>query len=127
MADDPIPFRGNTFDADCPSRSVLQQLADKWAVLVLGALAAGPLRFNALKRRLQGISQKMLGQTLRALERNGLVVRSAFPTVPVTVEYSLTPLGTEMASPTEAFRSWIENHIGQVIAAQRRYDAAVPR
>lgn len=127
MTSAPILLRGDAFDADCPTRVVLDQLAGKWSVLALGALEAGPLRFNALKRRLQGISQKMLVQTLRELERNGLVVRRAFPTVPATVEYSLTSLGAELASPTEAFRSWIESHIGHLIAAQRRFDASAPR
>ncbi len=127
MTGDPIPFRGDAFDADCPTRVVLEQLADKWAVLVLGALAAGPLRFNALKRRLQGVTQKMLGHTLQRMERNGLVARRTFPTIPVTVEYSLTPLGADLAAPTEAFRAWTECHIGQIVAAQRRYDAAVLR
>lgn len=127
MTGEPIPLRGDTFDTDCPTRPVLSQLADKWTVLVLGALAGGPLRFNVLKRRLQGISQKMLGQTLRELERNGLVTRQAFPTVPVTVEYTLTPLGQDLASPVGAFRVWIESHIGQIVTAQRRYDSAVPR
>lgn len=127
MSADPIPFRGDAFDVDCPTRAVLDQLADKWAVLVLGALAAGPLRFNALKRRLQGVSQKMLGQTLRELERNGLVVRQVFPTAPVTVEYSLTPLGADLTAPVDAFRIWTESHIGQIVAAQRRYDSAVLR
>ncbi len=116
---------GDAYDPNCPTRVVLDQIADKWTVLVLGALDAGPVRFNALKRRLQGISQKMLGQTLRELERNGLVTRRAFPTVPVTVEYALTPLGTRLTEPVNALRSWAESHIGQIVAAQRTFDARV--
>ncbi len=115
--------QGDAYDPNCPTRVVLDQIADKWTVLVLGALDAGPMRFNALKRRLQGISQKMLGQALRNLERNGLVTRSAFPTVPVTVEYALTPLGTRLTEPVNALRSWAESHIGQIVAAQRTFDA----
>ncbi len=118
-------MQGDAYDPNCPTRVVLDQIADKWTVLVLGALDAGPVRFNALKRRLQGISQKMLGQALRNLERNGLVTRRAFPTVPVTVEYALTPLGTRLTEPVNALRSWAESHIGQIVAAQRTFDARI--
>ena len=114
--------RGDAFNPNCPTRVVLDQIADKWAVLVLGALDDGPVRFNALKRRLQGISQKMLGQTLRQLERNGLVARRVFATVPVTVEYSLTPLGAALTEPVNALREWAEYHIPQILAAQQSYD-----
>ncbi len=123
MAGKKRTMHGDAYDPNCPTRVVLDQIADKWTVLVLGALDAGPVRFNALKRRLQGISQKMLGQTLRDLERNGLVTRRAFPTVPVTVEYALTPLGTRLTEPVNALRSWAESHIGQIVAAQRAFDA----
>jgi DNA-binding HxlR family transcriptional regulator len=102
---------------------VLDQLADKWAVLVLGGLGSGPVRFNALKRQLDGISQKMLGQTLKELERNGLVERRAFATVPVTVEYSLTRLGVDLAKPVNALREWAEANVSQMLAAQQRFDA----
>jgi DNA-binding HxlR family transcriptional regulator len=122
-----LPATGDAFNAECPTRIVLDQIADKWTVLVLGALEGGPIRFNALKRRLQGISQKMLGQTLRELERNGLVKRRAFATVPVTVEYSLTPLGADLTIPINALRVWAETHIGQMLSAQERYDGATPQ
>jgi DNA-binding HxlR family transcriptional regulator len=124
---DVLPATGDAFNAECPTRIVLDQIADKWTVLVLGALEGGPVRFNALKRRLQGISQKMLGQTLRELERNGLVERRAFATVPVTVEYSLTPLGADLTTPINALRVWAETHIGQILSAQVRYDGASPQ
>lgn len=123
MPDPLVSFLGDAFDSNCPTRVVLNQLADKWTVLVLGALDAGPVRFNALKRRLQGISQKMLGHTLKQLERNGLVDRRAFATVPVTVEYSLTPLGATLTQPVNALREWAENNISQMLAAQQRFDA----
>jgi DNA-binding HxlR family transcriptional regulator len=115
-------MRGDAYDPNCPTRVVLDQIADKWAVLVLGALDDGPVRFNALKRRLAGISQKMLGQTLRDLERNGLVSRCAFATVPVTVEYSLTALGERLTERVNDLRVWAEKHIGQIVAAQKAFD-----
>ncbi len=119
--------RGNAYDANCPTRIVLDQLADKWTVLVLGALDSGPVRFNALKRRLEGISQKVLAQTLKELERNGLVQRRAYATVPVTVEYALTSLGEALAEPVNALRDWAERHISLVLAAQKKYDATPTR
>jgi len=119
----PASFQGDAFDSNCPTRLVLDQIADKWTVLVLGALDSGPVRFNALKRRLQGVSQKMLAHTLRQLERNGLVDRRAFPTVPVTVEYSLTPLGDALTQPVNALRAWAETNISLMLAAQQRFDA----
>jgi DNA-binding HxlR family transcriptional regulator len=115
--------RGDAYDPACPTRVVLDQIADKWTVLVLGALDEGPMRFNALKRRLAGISQKMLGQTLRNLERNGLVARRVFATVPVTVEYSLTPLGSRLTERVNDLRVWAEKHIGQIVSAQGSFDA----
>lgn len=115
-------MRGDAYDPNCPTRVVLDQIADKWAVLVLGALDDGPVRFNALKRRLAGISQKMLGQTLRDLERNGLVSRRVFATVPVTVEYSLTALGERLTERVNDLRVWAEKHIGQIVAAQSAFD-----
>lgn len=114
---------GNAFNPTCPTRVVLDQIANKWTVLVLSALGEGPLRFNALKRRLNGVSQKILAQTLRELERNGLVHRCAFATVPVTVEYSLTPLGHGLTNPVNALREWAEEHISAILSAQRAFDA----
>lgn len=117
-------LQGDAFNAKCPTRIVLDQLADKWTFLVLGALSSGPVRFNALKRRLDGVSQKMLGHTLKQLERNGLVDRRAFATVPVTVEYSLTPLGHALTEPVNTLRVWAETNIGQMVEAQERFDWA---
>jgi len=112
----------DAYDAECPTRLVLDRIADKWAVLVLGLLADGPARFNALRRQIGGVSQKMLSQTLKALERDGLVHRQAFATVPVTVEYSVTPLGKTLAATLDTIRVWAEAHIAEVQKAQRRYD-----
>jgi DNA-binding HxlR family transcriptional regulator len=89
----------NPYSADCPTRMVLDRVSDKWTVLVLRLLEKGPVRFNRLRRAVEeGLSQKMLAQTLRRLERDGLVTRTAFATVPVTVEYALTPLGQRLAA-----------------------------
>lgn len=113
----------NAYDPDCPTRVVLDRIADKWAVLLLGLLSRGPLRFNQLRREIPGLSQKMASQTLKSLERDGLVSRRAFPTVPVTVEYAITPLGETLAATVDALRLWGETHIEEVQAAQRRYDS----
>lgn len=101
----------------------LDRVADKWTVLVLGLLGDGPLRFNRLRRMIEGVSQKMLSQTLKNLERDGLVSRRAIATVPVKVEYSITPLGRTLSASLDALRSWAETHIREVQAAQRAYDA----
>ena len=113
----------NPYAADCPTRMVLDRVADKWTVLVLGLLEGGPQRFNRLRREVEGLSQKMLAQTLRSLERDGLVTRTAFPTVPVTVEYALTPLGRTLATALRPLMDWAEARFGEVAAAQRAYDA----
>lgn len=108
----------------CPTRLVLDRLADKWVVLILGRLALRPMRFNQLRRDIQGVSQKVLSQSLKKLERDGLLHRRAFPTVPVTVEYSITPLGETLAARIAEIARWAEQHIEAVQEAQRRYDAA---
>jgi DNA-binding HxlR family transcriptional regulator len=97
--------------AACPCRSVLDLLADKWSALVLGALEGGPQRFGALKRRLQGISPKVLTAVLRRLEEHGLVDRVIYPEVPLHVEYSLTELGADAGRPLAALRIWVEQNI----------------
>jgi DNA-binding HxlR family transcriptional regulator len=112
----------NAYAGACPTRVVLDRIADKWAVLILGLLAEGPMRFNSLRRSIERLSQKVLAQTLRRLERDGLLTRTAFPTVPVTVEYALTPLGRTLAETVDALRLWAEAHITEVQAAQRAYD-----
>jgi DNA-binding HxlR family transcriptional regulator len=112
----------NAYASTCPTRVVLDRIADKWTVLILGLLTEGPMRFNSLRRSVEGLSQKVLAQTLRGLERDGLLTRTAFPTVPVTVEYALTPLGLTLAETVDALRLWAEAHIDAVQAAQRTYD-----
>jgi len=107
----------------CPTRMVLDRLADKWSVLILDRLKAGPVRFNGLRRDVEGISQKVLSATLKKLERDGLVAREVFATVPVTVEYSLTPLGATLTETVAALAHWAERNMEAVIEAQRAYDA----
>jgi DNA-binding HxlR family transcriptional regulator len=117
--------RPDPYQAQCPTRRVLDRIGDKWAVLVLILLERETLRFNALRRRIEAISQKMLSQTLKSLERDGLVRREVFPTVPVTVEYSLTDLGRTLAATVDGLRIWAEIHIGAVEEARSRYDRGV--
>src|SRR5271165_606864 len=112
------------YDSKCPTRLVLDRIADKWTVLVLGLLCHGPIRFNRLRREIDGLTQKMLSQTLKGLERDGLIARAVKPTSPVTVEYSITPLGGTLAEALAALQRWAGDHIGEVAAAQSRYDAA---
>jgi DNA-binding HxlR family transcriptional regulator len=116
----------NVYSADCPTRQILDRVGDKWAVLILILLRNDPLRFNQLRRAIEGISQKMLSQVLKSLERDGLVRRRAIATVPVTVEYSITPLGLTLAAAVDLLRDWAEQHLKDVTAAQRRYDAQQP-
>lgn len=113
----------NAYSADCPTRQILDRVGDKWAVLILLLLRGEPMRFNALRRAIEGISQKMLAQVLRSLERDGLIRRRAIATVPVTVEYSILPLGLTLAGAVDPLRDWAERNLKQVLAAQRRYDA----
>lgn len=113
----------NPYAAACPTRLVLDRIADKWVVLVLGLLADGPVRFNQLRRKIEGLSQKMLSQTLKSLERDGLVTRTAIATVPVTVEYSITTLGLTLTDTVDALRVWAETHIDDLLVAQQRYDS----
>ncbi|RKS09629.1 HxlR family transcriptional regulator [Nocardiopsis sp. Huas11] len=108
---------------NCASRSVVELISNKWVCLVIGALASGPMRFGSLRRRLDGITQKMLTRTLRDLERSGLVDRQVFPTTPPQVEYSLTPLGENLGVLMGAIRTWAEGHMGEITEARADYDA----
>src|ERR1043166_2699773 len=117
-------MKPNAYSADCPTRQILDRVGDKWAVLILLLIRHEPMRFNALRRAIEGISQKMLSQVLKSLERDGLVRRRAIATVPVTVEYSITPLGATLADAVDPLRDWAEQNLKEVLNAQRRYDAA---
>ncbi len=113
----------NVYSVACPTRHVLELIADKWATLIVGLLEGGPLRFAALQRQIGGISQKMLPQTLRNLERDGLVQRTVYAEVPPRVEYALTPLGQTLCEPLAAIRAWSEENIEAILTAQQRYDS----
>jgi len=110
------------FRADCLSRQVLGLIADEWTPLVIYALEEGTMRFGQLLKRIDGISKKMLTQTLRAMERNGLVQRVVYPVVPPVVEYSLTPLGQTLVEPINALQIWAYAHLGDVAHARTTYD-----
>jgi DNA-binding HxlR family transcriptional regulator len=110
--------------AECPSRKLLDRISDKWVTLVLKSLADGPKRYSELSRRLAGVSQKMLTQTLRSLERDGLLTRTVTPSVPVRVDYELTPLGASLAGLLGQLKTWAEQHIPEVDRARARYDAS---
>ncbi|WP_063051856.1 winged helix-turn-helix transcriptional regulator [Nocardia arthritidis] len=109
----------------CPAREVLAVLADKWVMLVLSVLRshAGPIRFNELRRRLDGITQKMLTRTLRNLEREGLIRRAVYPTVPPRVDYSLTELGASIGAISHAMGVWAVEHQDRILAARAEFDA----
>jgi DNA-binding HxlR family transcriptional regulator len=108
------PLTPNVFDSNCGSRRVLALIADKWTAIVVYALARGTMRFSELYREVEGISQKMLTQTLRSLESDGLVERRVYATVPPKVEYSLTPLGKTLSEPLGAICKWAEEHLPEV-------------
>lgn len=103
--------------------AILDRVGDKWTVLVVGALADGPMRFNALQRTTQGVSHRMLTLTLRGLERDGLVKRTAFPTVPPRVDYELTELGQSLTAPLKALARWASTNRDSVEASREAYDA----
>ena len=108
----------NAYLATCPARQLLDALSDKWVTLILVALADGPQRYSALARTIAGVSQKMLTQTLRNLERDGLVERTLTPAVPVRVDYALTPLGASLLPLVAEIKRWAEAHMDDVLAAR---------
>ncbi|MFF5213227.1 winged helix-turn-helix transcriptional regulator [Streptosporangium sp. NPDC000396] len=107
---------------ECASRTVLEAIANKWTCLVVDTLQAGPVRFGALRRRLDGITQKSLTQTLRNLERDGMVIRTVYPTIPPRVEYELSELGRSVAALMEGIRRWSEEHLIEILDARDVYD-----
>ena len=108
---------------DCRGVSaVLARVGDKWSVLIIMLLGDGPRRFNEIKRMVGGISQRMLTLTLRGLERDGLVTRTVFPTIPPRVDYELTDLGRSLWKPVEALGSWAREHLAEIEAAKSRFD-----
>lgn len=120
--DDTLAF--DVFSKHCPSRGTLEHVTGRWGSLTLGALYESSLRFNALRRRVDGVSEKMLSQTLHALERDGLVHREARPTNPPRVDYELTPLGRQVAGQLLGLIQLVEGRMSEVLAARGRYDEA---
>lgn len=120
MTDD--PSFDPVYSAVCPSRAILDQIADKWSMLVLAVLRE-PRRFNAIKRRLEGVTQKVLTQTLRKLERNGMVTRRVIDGPVLGVEYALTPLGRSLQGPFSQLYDWTVDHMDEIGKHQRRFDA----
>ncbi|UQA36638.1 helix-turn-helix domain-containing protein [Streptomyces sp. HNA39] len=124
MASDTDDLAFDVFSRRCPSRSTLEHATGRWGSLTLGALYGEGLRFNELRRRVDGVSEKMLSQTLHALERDGLVLREAQPVNPPRVDYELTPLGREVAGQLLGLIRLVEGRMDEVLAARSRYDEA---
>jgi DNA-binding HxlR family transcriptional regulator len=116
-------LKADVFNANCASRQVLELLAEKWAMLVIHALGDGARRTAQLRRQIGGISEKMLIQTVRKLERNGFVTREVFPEIPPHVEYQLSDLGRSVQHPVAALDRWVESHMAAVLKAQQAFDA----
>lgn len=114
----------DVMDPECPSRVVLQRIGDKWTPLVVQVLKDGPHRFTELRRSIGGVTAKVLTQTLRSLERDGLVSREVFAEIPPRVEYALTDLGRSLLAPLDAVRGWAEQHAGDVLTHRDRFDSA---
>lgn len=115
-------LQADPYRSGCATRRILDRIGDRWTVLIVGALGDGDARFSELRRRIEGISQKMLTQTLRGLERDGLVRRTVYPEVPVRVEYALTDAGRTLLEPLAALQQWAITHLGDVATSQDSYD-----
>ena len=115
----------NPYRRDCPTRQLLDRIGDQWTVLVIGCLISGTRRYSELAREIEGVSQKMLTQTLRALERDGIVERTVYPVVPPHVDYELTELGRTLHEPIRALESWSVRNIENVLASRARFDAEI--
>ena len=115
--------RGDLFATQCPSRDVLKHVTSRWGVLVLVALMEGTHRFSELRRKVGGVSEKMLAQTLQHLEKDGFIDRVSHPVVPPHVEYSLTPLGNEISRQVGSMADWIETNLPKIMKAQQKRSA----
>jgi DNA-binding HxlR family transcriptional regulator len=112
--------RGEVFSVECPSRAILNHVTSRWGVLVLVALRGGTHRFSELRRKIGGVSEKMLAQTLQQLEQDGFIDRVSYPVVPPHVEYSLTALGEGIGSQVELLIEWIETNLPKIMLAQQQ-------
>ena len=120
-------LHGDVWSTLCPSRDVLDMIADKWTVLIIHALADGTLRHNEIARKLEDVSQKVLTQDLRKLERSGIVARKVFPVIPPRVEYTLTPLGNSLVKTLESLTKWAEAHYPAVVRSRAQFDIAIKK
>jgi DNA-binding HxlR family transcriptional regulator len=118
-----LPGQGDLFDPDCPTRLVLDRIGDKWTVLVVLLLSDGPMRFSELRGHVGRVAPKVLTQTLRRMERDGLLTRRVYAEVPPRVEYALTDLGRSLTGPIAVIVDWAEVNVGRITAAQASYDA----
>ncbi|MFB4277049.1 MULTISPECIES: winged helix-turn-helix transcriptional regulator [unclassified Nonomuraea] len=112
---------GDVFDPNCPTRVVLDRIGDKWSVLVLLCLIAGPMRFTQLRARIGGVTPKVLTQTLRAMEQDGLLTREVFAEVPPRVEYTLTDLGRSLHDPISVVATWAEQNVNEILRCREKY------
>lgn len=117
-----LDIKPQCFSSECPSRALFDQIADKWSMMVLAVLDEGPHRFNAIKRRLEGVTQKALTQCLRRMERNGLVSRHVIPVSPVAVQYEITPLGRTLQRPLRELHDWTMVQLPLVETARQAFD-----
>lgn len=117
-------LRFDVMNPACPSRTVLRHLTDRWTPLVVGALEEGPLRFGELRDSIGGVTAKVLTETLRSMERDGLVTRTAHDVMPPRVDYALTPLGRTLVPPLQALRSWAQDHAAEVLEATESAETA---
>jgi DNA-binding HxlR family transcriptional regulator len=115
-------FEADVYAPSCPSRVVLDRIGDRWTALIVGVLEDGPRRFTEI-RDAMGVTGKVLTQTLRTLERDGLVTRTAYPVIPPRVEYALTPLGMTLREPLAAIREWAETNVNEIVRARLAFDA----
>lgn len=119
-------FAPNILAASCTSRSVLRHLTDRWTPMIVAVLQQGPQRFKDLKTQVEGISPKVLTDTLKSMERDGLISRTATASIPPRVDYELTALGSTLIEPMNALRTWAESHVAEVEANRASYDARIP-
>jgi DNA-binding HxlR family transcriptional regulator len=115
-------MKPNVYDPNCPSRTVLDRIGDKWSTLVVLVLLDGPQRFSQLRTRVGGVAPKVLTETLRRLERDGILTRTAYPEIPPRVEYELTPTGRSLEQPIRAITTWAEQNIARITRARSAYD-----
>jgi DNA-binding HxlR family transcriptional regulator len=115
-------MKGNIYDPECPTRAILDRVGDKWTALVVLVLLDGRQRFSRLRAEMGGIAPKVLTETLRRLERDGIVTRTAFPEIPPRVEYELTPLGRSLEQPIRAITAWAEDNVPRITRARQAYD-----